>query len=165
MVLPIRTRPSFTLSQSVSSGSFHKPLLHQRAARLKTTITENWPIWSRGPQPCLTQGNYESCHVGPPKMDGSWWRVLKKHDPLEKGIANHFSLLGLSIPWTVWKGKKIGHWEMISPGPWVSNMLLENSGEITPEAMKRWSQIKNNTLLWMWLVMEVKSNAINTNIA
>ena len=39
-----------------------------------------------GPQPCLTQGNYEPCHVGPPKMDGSWWRVLTKCDPLEKGM-------------------------------------------------------------------------------
>ena len=39
----IRTRPSFPLSQSLPSGSFHKPLiiLHQRADRLKTTITEN----------------------------------------------------------------------------------------------------------------------------
>ena len=40
---PIRKRPSFPLSQSLPSGSFHKPLilLHQKADRLKTTITEN----------------------------------------------------------------------------------------------------------------------------
>ena len=40
---PIRTRPSITLSQSIPSGSFHKPLIlvHQRADRLKSTITEN----------------------------------------------------------------------------------------------------------------------------
>ena len=33
MALPIRTRPSFPLSQSLHSGSFHKPLifLHHRA--------------------------------------------------------------------------------------------------------------------------------------
>ena len=30
-----------------------------------------------------------------------------------------------------------------------ANMLLEISGEITPEKMKRWSQSKNNTQLWM----------------
>ena len=30
-------------------------------------------------------------------------------------------------------------------------MLLEISGEITPERMKGWSQSKNNTQLWMWL--------------
>ena len=29
-------------------------------------------------------------------------------------------------------------------------MLPEISGEITPERMKRWSQSKNNTQLWMW---------------
>ena len=32
-----------------------------------------------------------------------------------------------------------------SVGP---NMLLEISGEITPERMKEWSQSKNNTQLW-----------------
>ena len=31
----------------------------------------------------------------------------------------------------------------------VTNMLLEVSGEITPETMKGWSQSKNNTQLWM----------------
>ena len=38
MAPPIRTRPSSPLSQSLPSGSFHKPLifLHQRADRLKT---------------------------------------------------------------------------------------------------------------------------------
>ena len=30
------------------------------------------------------------------------------------------------------------------------------SGEITPERMKRWSQSKNNTQLWMWLVQSCK---------
>ena len=39
-------------------------------------------------------------------MDRSWWRVLTKYGPLEKGMANHFSILALSTPWTVWKGKK-----------------------------------------------------------
>ena len=29
-------------------------------------------------------------------MDGSWWRVLKKCGPLEKGVANHFSILSLN---------------------------------------------------------------------
>ena len=40
---PIRTRPSFPLSQSLPSGCFDKSLIlfHQRTDRLKTTITEN----------------------------------------------------------------------------------------------------------------------------
>ena len=41
---------------------------------------------------------------------------------------------------------------------------VEKSGEITPERMKRWSQSKNNAQLWMWLVMEVKSDAVKSNI-
>ena len=35
------------------------------------------------------------------------------------------------------------------PGQEVPNMLLEISGEITPERMKGWSQSKKNTQLWM----------------
>ena len=43
MALSIRTRPSFPHNQSLPSQSFHKPLIlvHQRAGRMKTTITEN----------------------------------------------------------------------------------------------------------------------------
>ena len=36
----------------------------------------------------------------------------------------------------------------------MPNMLLEISGEITPERMKGWSQSKNNTQLWMGLVIK-----------
>ena len=45
------------------------------------------------------------------------------------------------------------------------SMLLEISGEITPEKMKEWSQRKNNTQVWIRLVMDVKSNAVKSNIA
>ena len=34
---------------------------------------------------------------------------------------------------------------------------LEKSGEITPERIKTQSQSKNNTQLWVWLVMEEQS--------
>ena len=44
-------------------------------------------------------------------------------------------------------------------------MLLEKSGEITPERMKRQSQSENNAQLWMWLVMEIESDAMKCNIA
>ena len=36
----------------------------------------------------------------------------------------------------------------------MPNMLLEISGEITPERMKDWSKSKNNTQLWMLLVID-----------
>ena len=37
-----------------------------------------------------------------------------------------------------------------------AQLLLEISGEITPERMKRWIESKNNIQLWKWLVMELK---------
>ena len=46
-----------------------------------------------------------------------------------------------------------------------ANMLLEKSGEITPERMKRQSQSENNGHLWMWLMTEVMSDAVKNNIA
>ena len=39
-------------------------------------------------------------------MDRSWSTGLTKSGPLEKGMANHFSILALKTPWTVWKRKK-----------------------------------------------------------
>ena len=39
-------------------------------------------------------------------------------------------------------------------------MLLDISGEITPERIKGWSQSKNNTQLWMGLVIEARSDAV-----
>ena len=51
------------------------------------------------------------------------------------------------------------------PGSIDAHMLLEISGEITPERMKRWSQSKNNTQLWMCQVIEARSDAVKSNIA
>ena len=47
----------------------------------------------------------------------------------------------------------------------VPNMLLEKSGEVTPERMKRQSQSEKNAQLSTWLVMEVESGAVKNNIA
>ena len=71
-------------------------------------------------------------------QDGrSQWRVLTKRGPLEERTANHSSILAVRTPWTVWKGKKIRHWEMSPPGWKVSAMLLGKSREIAPERMTR----------------------------
>ena len=95
----------------------------------------------------------------------AWWRGLTECGPLEKGMANHFSILALRTPWTIWKGKKIGHWKMNSPGRQVPNMLWEISGEVTPERMKGWSQSKNTTQLWMGLVIEARFEVVKSNSA
>ena len=48
------------------------------------------------------------------------------------------------------------------PGRYMPKILLKVSGEVTPEKMKGWSQSKNNTQLWMWLVIEARSDAVRT---
>ena len=44
----------------------------------------------------------------------------------------------------------------------MSNVLLEKSREITLEGMKKLSQSRNDTQLWMCLVVKVKSDAVRT---
>ena len=36
----------------------------------------------------------------PPAMQKTWVRSLGQEDPLEKGMATHFSILAWEIPWT-----------------------------------------------------------------
>ena len=74
--------------------------LYKSSVPLSCSVVSN-SLWSHGSQPCLTQWNYEPCRVGPPKMDGSQWRILTKCGPLEKGMANHFNIPALRTPWTV----------------------------------------------------------------
>jgi len=51
---------------------------------------------------------------------------------------------------------------MNSSDQYVPNMLLEKSGEISPEGMNKLSQSGNNAEFWMCLVVKVKSNAVRT---
>ena len=44
-------------------------------------------------------------------------------------------------------------------------MLLEKSRDIAPDEMKQLNQSRNNTQLWMCLVVKVKTNAVKNNIA
>ena len=67
------------------------------------------------------------------KMDGSWWKDLTECCPLEKGMANHFSSLALRTPGTVWKGKRIGHWKMNSPGLFSS---VHFSHSVTSDSLR-----------------------------
>ena len=39
-------------------------------------------------------------------MDKSWWSVQTKRGPLEKGMANHFSILVLKKPMNIMKRQK-----------------------------------------------------------
>ena len=54
---------------------------------------------------------------------------------------------------------------MNSPGWQVPNMLLEISGEITPEKNEEMEPKQKQYQLWIRWVMEVKSDAVKSNIA
>ena len=71
----------------------------------------------------------------------------------------------LENPMNSMKRQKDKTLKMNSPRQQVPNTLLEIRGEITPERMKWWSQSKNSTQLWMWLVIEARSDAVKSNIA
>ena len=77
-------------------------------------------------------------------------------------MANHFSILALRTPCMRRQNDRILREELPRS---VGAQLLEISGEITPERMKGWSQSKNNTQLWMGLVIEARSDAVKSNIA
>ena len=106
MAPPIRTRPSFpsvslshqeasiSLLSSPSEGRQPESQSHRKLAKLTTRTTalsDSMKLWA---MPCRAT------------QDGSWWRVLTKSDPLEKGMANHFSNPAWRIPWTVWQAKR-----------------------------------------------------------
>ena len=96
---------------------------------------------------CMTQWRYEPWCTGPPKMDSSWWRVLRKYGPLEEEMANHSSNLAWRTPCTIWKGKKVWHQKSLLDQ--VSNILLGKSWgqlQIASERMKRMGQSGNTQL-------------------
>ena len=88
---------------------------HQRADRLKPQ-SQKTSQSDHMDHSLVELNETKPRRAGPPKTDASWWRGLTECGPLGKGIANHFSILALRSPWTVWKGKKIGHWKTNSPG-------------------------------------------------
>ena len=102
MAPPIRTRPSFPHSQSLQHleasisllSLFIRGQTEWRPQSQKTNQTNHMDHSLA----CLTQWNCEPCCVGPPRTDRSWWRVLSKRGPMEKRVANPFSILGLRTP-------------------------------------------------------------------
>ena len=52
-----------------------------------------WKFTVHGPQLCLTQWNYDPCHVLVESSNKTW--------STGEGKANHFSILALRTPWTL----------------------------------------------------------------
>ena len=163
MVWPIRTRPSFLLSQSFPYVSFHKSLILIRGQTewkvqsqatnqlitCTTTLSNSMKLWAI---PCRAT---QVRQVMVESSDKTWSTGEGNGKPLQ------YSCLESSMNSIKRQKDRALKDELFH----VSNTLLEISGEITPERMKRWSQSKNNTQLCMWLVMKVKSDAVKSNIA
>ena len=155
----IRIRPSFPLSQSLPSGSFHKPLilLHQRAENHNHRKLTNLITWT------TALSNSMKLWAMPCKATQDGWVMVESSDKIwstGEGNGKPLQYSCLENPMNSMKRQKT-----ISPSKYVPNMLSEISGEITPERMKRKSQSKNSTQLWMWLVIEARSDAVKSNIA
>ena len=68
------------------------------------------------------------------------------------------------LPWTpctVWKGKMTGLKDEL-PRFVGAQYATGDQWRNNSRKMKRWSQSKNNTQLWMWLVIEVKFDAVKS---
>ena len=139
--------------------------LHQRAGRLKTTITENFTnlitwttalsnsmkLWA---MPCRTTQDGQVMVESSTQNVVHWireWQTTSVFLPREPHEQYEKTKRYNTERWTPQVG-------------WYPIRYWEKSGEITPERMKRQSQRENNTQLWMWLVMEVKSNAVKIAI-
>ena len=70
---------------------------HQRADRLKPQ-SQKTKQTNHMDHSLVELNEIKPCCVWPPKMDVSWCRVLTKCGTLEKGMANHFSILALRTP-------------------------------------------------------------------
>ena len=100
-------------------GSFHKPLtlIHQRAD--KQDGNHNYRKLTKLITWITALSNSMKLWAMPYRAIQDRWVMVESSDKTWStggGTANHFSILALRTPWTVWKGKKIGHWKMNSPG-------------------------------------------------
>ena len=98
--------------------------------------------------------------MGPPKTDGSWWRVLTECGPLENGMAKPLQDC-LENPMNSMKRQKY----MTLKDELLRSVGAQKGGETATEGMRKLSQSGNNAQLWICLVLKVKSDAIKNNSA
>ena len=155
MAPPIRTRPGFPLSQSIPSGSIHKPLilLHQRAHRKltnlitwTTTLSNSMKLWA---MPCrATQDRW----VMVESSDTTWSTEEENGKPLQYSC--------LENPMDSMKRQK-------------DRILKDELPRLVGAQYAIGDQLRNNSRrneetepkqqhhpLWMWLVMQGKSDAV-----
>ena len=96
-------------------------------------------------------------------MDGSWWRVLTKHVPLEKGNGKPLQYSCLENPMNSMKRQKDRTLKDELPrsvsAQYATRDQWRNNSRKTEETEPK----QTTTQLWMWLVIEVKSSAVKSN--
>ena len=98
-------------------------------------------------------------------MGGSWWGGLKECGPLEKGNGKPLQYSSLENPMNSTKRQndrilkeelpRSVSYQYATGDQWRNNSRKKEGME--PK--------QNNTRLWMWLVMEARSDAVKSNIA
>ena len=151
MAPPIRTRPRFFHSQSLPWGSLHKPLIlifpgqtEWKPQSQKTNQTDHMDhslvysmkLWA---MPCRA---HQEERVMVENSDKTWSTRERNSKPL------NYSCLKDELPRSVGDHDATGE-------EWRNNSRKK----------KRQSQSKYSVRLWMWIVIEVKSNAVKNNIA
>ena len=66
------------------------------------TWLSDWSEWIKLITWTTALSNSKKIWAMPGRVTQDGW-VMTKHGPLEKGMANHLSILALRTPWTVWK--------------------------------------------------------------
>ena len=68
---------------------------------------------------------------------------------LEKAMANHFSILALRTPWTVWKSTKIWHWKMTPPQVYeCENWTVKKDEHRRIDTFKLWLWKRLSRVSW-----------------
>ena len=168
MAPPIITRPRFPHSQSFPSGRFHKPLIliSQRADRGKqqsqktgqtdpwiTALSNSMKLWTMPPR--ATQKR----RVMLESSDKTWSTGEGNGKPLQSScLENRMNGIKRQKDMTLKDELPMSVGAQYATG----DEWRKSSRKKAPEIMKRLNQSKNNTQLWIWLVMEVKSDAVRT---
>ena len=86
--------------------------------------------------------------AGPPKTDRSWWKVLTKYGPLEKGGAKLLQYSCLENPMSSMKRQKDGTLKDELPR-WVGAQYATGDQWRNNSRKNEGSLSKSNTHLWM----------------
>ena len=96
-------------------------------------------------------------------MDGSQWRVLTECDLLEKGMATHFSIHALELHDTM-KGEKDMTLKDELPRSVSAQNTTRDKWRNNFRKNEEMEPKQKHAQLWMWLMMEVVTDAVKNNI-